>query len=112
MYSFDESAMILIYIVIMTMFLSPQAVEPKDVVDFPMAESDISHTPKWLENWWVWIGLAIALILIAYAIPLSHMIHHAPPGSEGFKTWQELKRNVHNGHLINGCLYRIHSDVG
>lgn len=81
------SAMILIYIVVMTMFLSPKAVEPKDIVDFPLAESDMSRTPKWLENWWIWIGLALALIVIAYAIPISQMIHHAPPGSEGFKTW-------------------------
>lgn len=81
------SAMILIYIVVMTMFLSPKAVETKDMVDFPLAESDMSNTPKWLENWWIWIGLAAALIALAYAIPLTHMIQNAPPGSEGFKTW-------------------------
>ncbi|CEG21340.1 Cytochrome c oxidase subunit 1 [Planococcus massiliensis] len=81
------SAMILIYIVVMTMFLSPKAVKPEEIVEFPMAESDKESTPKWLENWWIWIGIAVFLIVAAYAIPLSHMIHHAPPGSEGFKTW-------------------------
>lgn len=81
------SAMILIYIVVMTMFLSPKAVREEDYVEFPMAESDRENTPKILENWWVWIGIAFVLIIIAYAIPLSGMIHHAPPGSEGFKTW-------------------------
>lgn len=81
------SAMILIYIVVMSMFLSPKALKVEDQVEFPMAESDKSHTPKWLENWWIWIGIAFALIIIAYAIPLSSMIMHAPPGSEGFKTW-------------------------
>mgnify|MGYP006315083137 FL=1 len=81
------SAMILIYIVVMTMFISPKAVKEGDFVDFPMAESDVENTPKFLENWWIWIGIAFVLIIIAYAIPLSGMIHHAPPGSEGFKTW-------------------------
>lgn len=81
------SAMILIYIVVMTMFLSPKAVREDEYVEFPMAESDRESTPKILENWWLWIGVAFVLIIIAYAIPLSGMIHHAPPGSEGFKTW-------------------------
>lgn len=79
------SAMILIYIVVMSMFLSPKAVREEDFVDFPMAESDTEHTPKFLENWWIWIGIAFALIIIAYAIPLGAMLDY--PGSEGYKTW-------------------------
>ncbi|MFP3423185.1 cytochrome C, partial [Bacillus sp. SIMBA_161] len=66
------SAMILMYIVIMTMFVSPKAETPEQMVEFPLAESDMSHTPKWLENWWIWIGIAAALIILAYAIPLTH----------------------------------------
>lgn len=81
------SAMILIYIVVMSMFISPKAVKEEDFVDFPIAESDVENTPKFLENWWIWIGIAFVLIIIAYAIPLTDMIQHAPPGSEGFKTW-------------------------
>ncbi|MGB6780252.1 MAG: b(o/a)3-type cytochrome-c oxidase subunit 1 [Planococcus citreus] len=81
------SAMILMYIVIMTMFVSPKAETPEQMVEFPLAESDMSNTPKWLENWWIWIGIAAVLIIIAYAIPLTHMIQHAPPGSKGFITW-------------------------
>src|SRR5690606_36410914 len=77
------SAMILMYIVIMTMFVSPKAETPEQMVEFPLAESDMSNTPKWLENWWIWIGIAAALIVIAYAIPLTEMIQHAPPGSKG-----------------------------
>ncbi|MGM0896617.1 MAG: b(o/a)3-type cytochrome-c oxidase subunit 1 [Bacillota bacterium] len=81
------SAMILMYIVIMTMFVSPKAETPEQMVEFPLAESDMSNTPKWLENWWIWIGIAAVLIIVAYAIPLTHMIQHAPPGSKGFITW-------------------------
>ncbi len=52
-----------------------------------MAESDTSHTPKFLENWWLWIGIAILLIVMAYAFPLADMIQHSPPGSKGQITW-------------------------
>lgn len=81
------SAMILIYIVFYTLLASPKANSIEDTVEFPMAESDSTDTPKFLENWWIWIGIAIALIAIAYTIPLIQMIEHAPPGSSGFKTW-------------------------
>lgn len=81
------SAMLLLYIVIMSAFISPKAVETHEFVEFPLAESDKAATPKILENWKVWIGIAIALILIAYAIPVFQMLQHAPPGSKGFITW-------------------------
>ena len=73
------SAMLLIYIVIQSMFISPLADCEEDKVEFPIAESDMSHTPKWLENWWLWIGIAVTLIILAYALPISGMIQHAPP---------------------------------
>ncbi|AJD92945.1 hypothetical protein JMA_36280 [Jeotgalibacillus malaysiensis] len=81
------SAMLLLYIVIMSAFVSPKAVEPHEFVEFPLAESDKRATPKILENWWLWIGIAFLLIIIAYAIPIAQMIQHAPPGSRGFITW-------------------------
>lgn len=81
------SAMLLLYIVIMSAFLSPKALEPHEFVEFPLAESDKTATPKFLENWFLWIGIAFALIIIAYAIPVFQMIQHAPPGSKGFITW-------------------------
>ncbi|HSI67519.1 MAG TPA: b(o/a)3-type cytochrome-c oxidase subunit 1 [Planococcus sp. (in: firmicutes)] len=81
------SAMILIYIVVMSLFLSPKAERAEQEVEFPLAESDKSNTPHFLENWKIWIGIAFALIFIAYAIPLAQMIHNAPPGSFGFRTW-------------------------
>lgn len=81
------SAMLLLYIVIMSAFVSPKAVQPHEFVEFPMAESDDRATPKFLEAWKLWIGIAIALIVVAYAIPIFQMIQHAPPGSKGFITW-------------------------
>ncbi|RDI45898.1 b(o/a)3-type cytochrome-c oxidase subunit 1 [Falsibacillus pallidus] len=81
------SAMLLIYIVAMSMFVSPKALDREDQVEFPLAESDQSGTPRFLENWWIWIGISFALIFVAYTIPIMHMIEHAPPGSIGYKTW-------------------------
>lgn len=81
------SAMLLIFFVIQALFVLPKATTEEEFVDFPMAESDLENTPKFLENWWLWIGVALALIAIAYYIPLSDIIQNAPPGSKGFKTW-------------------------
>ncbi len=59
---------------------------PKGETAFPISEpaSDTSTTPKILENWKLWIGIAALLILFAYTIPVYNMIVHAPPGSPGF----------------------------
>ncbi|MCR2822512.1 b(o/a)3-type cytochrome-c oxidase subunit 1 [Lederbergia panacisoli] len=81
------SAMLLLYIVANLLFVAPKAQLNGEFEEFPIAESDKSHTPKFLENWWIWIGVAVALIIMAYALPLSHMIQHSPPGSGHHITW-------------------------
>lgn len=81
------SAMLLVYIVCNLMFFAPLAKKPVEMTEFPMAESDTANTPKFLENWWLWIGIAILLIVMAYAFPLAEMIQHSPPGSKGQITW-------------------------
>lgn len=81
------SAMLLIYIVTQTLFVLPKIKYEKDIVEFPIAEDDVESTPRFLENWWLWIGISFVLIVIAYSIPLADMIHHTPSGSKGFKTW-------------------------
>lgn len=81
------SAMLLIVIVLRLWFVEPRSLENDLYAEFPIAESDASATPKWLENWWIWIGIALALIIIAYAIPITHLIQDAPPGSKGFINW-------------------------
>lgn len=76
--------LLLIYIFIKLVFFAPKGVE-----EFPVGEVvDTSEdTPKILENWKVWIGITVGLILVAYTIPVIDMIQHAPPGSPGFKLW-------------------------
>ncbi|MFX3622769.1 MAG: b(o/a)3-type cytochrome-c oxidase subunit 1 [Ectobacillus sp.] len=62
---------------------------PKGETEFPVGEvADASEpTPLILENWKLWIGITVALILFAYTIPFIDMIQNAPPGSKGYKLW-------------------------
>ncbi len=80
------SASLLVFIVIQLWWLAPEADE-QTMESFPVAYSDASATPRFLENWKLWIGVAFVLIAIAYTIPLTDMIQHAPPGSGRFQTW-------------------------
>lgn len=81
------SALLLIYIVVYSYFILPKAKTEEEQVEFPLAESDTTNTPKWLENWGLWIAISLFLIAFAYSIPIYEMIQNAPPGSEGFRTW-------------------------
>jgi cytochrome c oxidase subunit I len=73
---------LMLYIVTNLLFFAP-----KGETEFPVAEvsENSGKTPAIFENWYVWIGILVFLILIAYTIPFMDMIHNAPPGSKGFK---------------------------
>lgn len=62
---------------------------PKGREEFPVATlSDVAgETPSVFENWKLWIGVTVALILFAYTIPFIDIIQNAPPGSKGFRFW-------------------------
>src|SRR5699024_10556526 len=62
---------------------------PKGEEEFPIAEeADTAlETPAVFENWPLWIGITLALILFAYTIPFIDIIQNAPPGSPGFKLY-------------------------
>lgn len=62
---------------------------PKGETEFPVGEvsEHAEKTPMVFENWKLWIGVLVALILFAYTIPFMDMIQNAPPGSKGFKFW-------------------------
>ncbi|WP_318617938.1 b(o/a)3-type cytochrome-c oxidase subunit 1 [Sporosarcina sp. YIM B06819] len=72
---------LMVYIFIQLTFFAPRGVE-----EFPIAqESDNAQpAPKFLENWYLWIGITIALILFAYTIPVFDILKHSPPGSIPF----------------------------
>lgn len=72
---------LMVYIFIQLAFFAPRGVE-----EFPIAEEEVDAepTPKLLENWYLWIGITIALILFAYTIPVFDILKHSPPGSVPF----------------------------
>ncbi|MFD2209094.1 b(o/a)3-type cytochrome-c oxidase subunit 1 [Virgibacillus halophilus] len=72
---------LMVYIFIKLAFFAPKGVEA-----FPIAEEekDAQPTPMFLENWKLWVGITIALILFAYTIPFVDIIQNSPPGSPPF----------------------------
>ena len=66
---------LMVYIFIQLAFFAPRGVE-----EFPIAEEDedAEPAPKILENWYLWVGITIALILFAYTIPVIDILntHH------------------------------------
>ncbi|MCC3648861.1 MULTISPECIES: cbb3-type cytochrome c oxidase subunit I [Bacillaceae] len=73
-----------VYAVFYLMFFAP-----KGNTEFPIAEveEDEAPTPRWTERWGLWVVCMIALVGMAYVIPLVDFIVNAPPGSPPFKTW-------------------------
>lgn len=80
------SIILMLYIFINLTFFAPKGDE-----EFPVGEvDDASHpTPLVFENWKLWLGITALLILFAYTIPLIDIIQNSPPGSPGFKLWQQ-----------------------
>ncbi|TCN23099.1 cytochrome c/quinol oxidase subunit I [Mesobacillus foraminis] len=75
---------LMLYIFINLAFLAPKGEE-----DFPVGEAADKRekAPMVLENWKLWLGIAVLLILFAYTIPFIDMIQNAPVGSKGYKLW-------------------------
>lgn len=76
--------LLMIYIVIYLAYWAPVGHE-----EFPIGEvsENAETTPLILENWKLWIGICVVLILLAYTVPVMDIIQNAPPGSPGFKLW-------------------------
>lgn len=74
---------IMTYIVFNLMFFAP-----KGHTEF-MAASDegLHRTPKWTENWGLWVVVAIVIISMGYVVPIIDIIENAPPGSPPIRTW-------------------------
>ena len=62
---------------------------PKGQTEF-MAATELEEpmtTPKWTENWGLWLVVALLLIAMGYVYPIVDLIQNSPPGSPGYKTW-------------------------
>lgn len=73
--------LLMVYIIIKLTFFAPKGEE-----EFPIAEEeeDAEATPSYFENWKLWIGITVVLILAAYTIPFIDIIQHSPAGSVPF----------------------------
>ncbi|MEI3604771.1 b(o/a)3-type cytochrome-c oxidase subunit 1 [Pseudogracilibacillus sp. SE30717A] len=76
-------------IIMIIIFINLAFFAPKGQEEFPIAvvSNQAEKTPKVFENWPLWIGITIALVLFAYTIPLIDIIQSAPPGAKGYKLW-------------------------
>ncbi|MDP4083498.1 MAG: b(o/a)3-type cytochrome-c oxidase subunit 1 [Bacillota bacterium] len=76
-------------ILVLIIFINLAFFAPKGDEEFPVGETENPEevAPLIFENWKLWIGICIVLILFAYTIPFIDIIKNAPPGSKGFKTW-------------------------
>ncbi|WP_338749584.1 b(o/a)3-type cytochrome-c oxidase subunit 1 [Bacillus sp. FJAT-52991] len=76
-------------ILVLIIFINLVWFAPKGEQEFPIGEvaEGAEKTPMIFENWKIWITVTVALILIAYAIPVMDMFQYGPIGSKGFKLW-------------------------
>lgn len=75
------------FIVVLGTAFGKQKLEQE--LETPEAESEIdsSHTPAWLDNWKLWIVLAVVLVIIGYGPILTDMFANINLVSPGFKVW-------------------------
>lgn len=76
---------ILIIYNIIALLRSPKG----ETEEYPIAEAleSSGETPKILERWGLWVGIAVVLILFAYTVPVLDMIGGDTVGSPGMRTW-------------------------
>ena len=58
-------------------------------MEYPIGEvtEGAAKTPRILENWWLWIGITFALVLIAYTVPFMDLLRHGGPAVPGLRVW-------------------------
>jgi cytochrome c oxidase subunit I len=76
-------------ILVLIIFINLAFFAPKGEQEFPVGEvaEGADKPPLVFENWKLWLGIAVLLILFAYTIPFIDIIQNAPPGSKGYKFW-------------------------
>ncbi|MEQ6388379.1 cbb3-type cytochrome c oxidase subunit I [Bacillaceae bacterium S4-13-58] len=76
--------LIQVYAVFNMMFFAP-----KGHTEFPVATAapGAPKAPMWTERWGLWAVLLLAVVAMAYVVPIVDMIWNAPPGSPPFKMY-------------------------
>ncbi len=77
---------LVLYIWIQLLFFAPKS---EKTIEYPIGvvREKAGDPPPILEKWSVWIGVSIALSVIAYAVPIYQLIVNNDPGSLPFRSW-------------------------
>ncbi|MBO1003005.1 cbb3-type cytochrome c oxidase subunit I [Pseudogracilibacillus auburnensis] len=77
---------LVLYIWIKLIFFAPKS---EKTIEYPIGviNERAEDPPPILERWRVWIGVSIALSVIAYAVPIYQVVVNNDPGSLPFRTW-------------------------
>ncbi|WP_208590601.1 cbb3-type cytochrome c oxidase subunit I [Gracilibacillus suaedae] len=90
-YVFATGATLLLIGVIIQVFavFNMMFFAPKGKTEYPVAEPEDNQpkVPMWTERWGLWAIVLLAVVAMAYVIPIVDMIVNAPPGSPPIKTW-------------------------
>lgn len=80
------SLLMFLWVITRTWLSGERSEQPVDAY-LPPPLSGPEHTPRILDNMKLWVGLAIALVIVAYTIPLARMVMDGLfwPGSPGFR---------------------------
>lgn len=80
------SIVLLLYIWIKLLFFAPKS---EKTIEYPIGviREKAGDPPAILEKWSVWIGVSIALSIIAYAVPIYQIIVNNDPGSIPIRSW-------------------------
>lgn len=78
------AVLLMVYIFVNLAFFAPKGEE-----EFPVGEAAnlTEKAPMVFENWKLWLGITVLLILFAYTIPFIDLIQNAPPGAKGGRYW-------------------------
>ncbi len=78
------AVLLMVYIFINLAFFAPKGEQ-----EFPVGEAtnQAEKAPMVFENWKLWLGITVLLILFAYTIPFIDLIQNAPPGAKGGRFW-------------------------
>lgn len=78
--------LLILYIWLQLLFFAPKT---EKTLEYPIGviNERAEDPPRILERWRVWIGVSIALSLIAYAVPIYQLIVNNDPGSLPIRSW-------------------------
>lgn len=77
---------LLLYIWVHLLFFAPKS---EKTIEYPIGVifEKAEDPPPILERWSVWIGVSIALSVIAYAVPIYQIVVNNDPGAVPFRSW-------------------------